>query len=164
MKGRRLHLEQQLDGGVERRLDGEEPVVAAARLGRQTLGDFLLNQENRARKAQANRLFQDRRRDVVWQVAGDHRRAPAREIGIEHVRAHHFQARLARESVFQVAGQVWIHLDGDDPRGALQEFFGQRAAAGTDLDRQVLRRGAGSRGDSLQDGASDQEMLPESGV
>jgi len=57
--------------------------------------------------------------------------------------------------------QARVHLDGHDPRGTLQEFFGQSTAAGADFDHQILGRGTGGRGDALEDGTPTEEMLSE---
>jgi hypothetical protein len=83
------------------------------------------------------------------------------EVGFEHVRAHDFEARLARELEMKALGQERIHLDGHYPRGALQQLFGQSTSARADFHDQILARGAGGRGDALEDGSPDEEMLSE---
>ena len=80
---------------------------------------------------------------------------------MEHVRADDFEARLGRELEMEALHQERVHLDGHYARGALQQLFGQSSAAGTDFDDQILAHGTGSRGDALEDGTADEEMLSE---
>ena len=54
---------------------------------------------------------------------GDGGRAALRQVGIEHIRMNHFQARFGGEFLAEVGYQEGIDLDGDDSRGSLQKFF-----------------------------------------
>ena len=157
-----LHVEQQADSREQRRLYRQEAVVAGAGRGHQSLGDLLLNQEDGARKGETHRLFENRRRDVVGQVADNRLPAPLGQIGVEDVALDHLQARFAGKLLDAGAPPGRVHLHRDDACGALQEFLGERAAAGADFDHQIFESaGAGGRSNTLQDGTVDEKMLTE---
>ena len=61
----------------------------------------------------------------------------------------------------QALHQERVHLHRYYARGALQQLFGQRSAAGADFDHQALPRRAHGRGDALEDRPPDEEMLSE---
>jgi hypothetical protein len=54
-----------------------------------------------------------------------------------------------------------IHLDRNHALGARQQFFGQRALARTDFDRERRRIRACRGSDFFKDGFAGEEMLPE---
>jgi hypothetical protein len=83
------------------------------------------------------------------------------EVGIEHVGMDYLEARLGGEFQAEMIYQERVQLNGDDAGGALQEFFGEGATAGSDFDREVDWIGAGRRRNALQNGAPNQEMLTE---
>lgn len=138
----------------------EIAVVARARLRGDAFGDFLLNQKNGMREwrgvAQVTR--DQRGRDVVRQIAGQHARAPLRPVGVEGVGFEKSQPREARAQVF---GENSIEFNGGDAAGVFQQFFGERTAAGTDLDGQRDMIAAGGAGNAFENPGADEKMLPE---
>jgi len=163
MEGAGLDREEQGNGSEERGVDGEETVIARAGLRGEPLRHLLLDEEDAAAKVGAYRqdLFHDRRGDVVRQVAGDDRRTPAGEVGLQDVGADDFEIGGGGEFGAQVVGETGVDFDGDDAAGALNEFRSEGAAAGADFDDERLAPGAGRGGDALEDGAADQEVLAE---
>jgi len=106
---------------------------------------------------------QDRRRDVVGQVADDAKLSTRRrggqggEIDVEHVGLDHLEARRAA----QPHSQVPIELDDGERLAALEQRTGQCAAAGPDLDEGVSRLRVDCVDDPVDDRSVDEEVLPE---
>ena len=92
-------------------MDGEVAVFARARQGYQAIGDLLLDEEDSARKRGTADLLEDRRGDVVREVAGDGGGSPLGEVGLEDVGLVDFEARFGGEAAAHLIGKVAIHLD-----------------------------------------------------
>jgi len=57
--------------------------------------------------------------------------------------------------------QGGVDFDGHDARRPAQQFLRERAATGSDFDRQVFAGGADGGGNALQNAGVCQEVLPE---
>jgi hypothetical protein len=77
---------------------------------------------------------------------------------------HNFQTRFGRETLAQVLDQVGVHFDGDDAGSALQQFLGEGAAAGANLDDEIFAGGTNRSRDTFENRTFNQEMLTESGA
>ena len=114
-------------------------------------------------------LFQDRRRDVVRQVPGDHRRSPSRKIGLEHVAFDQFQppcVQSVAKLLAEIVDQNRIHFDRDYFTRPFQQRSGKRAFAGTDFNHErrvaaFASRSTSRAGNLFQDGRAREKMLPE---
>ena len=113
--------------------------------------------------ARLEEVEQDRRRDVVGQVADDaklstrRRGGQGREIDVEHVGLDHLETRRAA----QPHGQVAIELDDGERLAALEQRTGQRAAARPDLDEGLSRPRVDRVDDPVDHRSVDEEVLPE---
>lgn len=160
-EGRRLDSEEAFGVREEGGLDGEVTVIAAAWGGDEALGDLLLHEEDGAGRAQGQGAMEDGRGDVVGKVAGDGSVGPAGEVGGEDVGLDDFEAGLRRKFQAKVFGELVVELDGDDAAGALEQLFGERAAAGADFDDEFGGRRTGGRGDAFEQRTAGQKVLAE---
>ena len=99
--------------------------------------------------------MQNRRSDVVGEIARDDRRPPLRQVGFKHARVDDFQVWRAR----QRRGQDGVDFDGNQPVGARQQMSRQRAAAGANLNDGGFAFRARSFDDPFQERLAFQEML-----
>jgi hypothetical protein len=90
-------------------VDGERAVLLAARRRDGALRHLALHQVDRAPRArQLERLEEDRRRDVVGDVAGEHE-VVAGEVGeadLEHVGLDHREARVRGVALAELGGEA----------------------------------------------------------
>jgi hypothetical protein len=85
-------------------------------------------------------LEQDRRREVVGQVAGHPQRTGRRERrGIEVQKIGRDDLRRGRQARRQIRGEVAIEFDRRQMRDARRQPQGQRARARTDLEKSIVR-------------------------
>ena len=129
--------------------------------GGDPFGDFFLQKKDCAKEqlAQAQRLFDDGRGDVVGEVSDYSDRAPLREVGLENVALNEGEARLVTEFRAQVLDQHLIDLDGDDAVDAGEQVGGEGAAAGSDFDYDIGGLGARRLGDAFEDFIANEEVL-----
>src|ERR1700685_1477690 len=104
--------------------------MAVRALGYQSSRDLLLHEEDCAWRGSTRRPFENRRGDVIGQIAGDGCPSPLRQIGREHVSVDQLETRFAGEFMTELVNQERVKLNGDHAVGTLQQFFGERAAAG----------------------------------
>jgi hypothetical protein len=115
----------------------------------------------------AEQVKQERRRDVVGQVADDPQAAAAAcgqggEIKGEGVRRVQFAACAVHELATQPRGQVAVDLYGVEAAvRAAQQFVGEGATSRADFHQAVAGANAKRRHDSPDHGRVVQEVLPE---
>ncbi len=158
MKGGRFDFEQFASLCKNRGLDGQEAVVARAGEGGEAVRHFLLDEEDGADEIEAEDFFHYGRGDVVGEIAGDYGAAPLGEVGREDVAVDELERG---EAGAQVAGEIGIEFDGYEAIGAGKEFLGEGAAARADFNDQGFMGGRRGRGDALEDGTADEEVLAE---
>jgi hypothetical protein len=165
LEGFGRNIEQTLDPIAPLQHHGEPAEVLGPGLGGDAVDDLLLQHEVLVLDGTAGveKMEQDRRRDVVGQVADDaqlstrHRGRQGREIDIEHVGLDHVEARGAAEP----DGQVAIELDDGECLAALEQRTGQRAAARPDLDQGLSGTRVDRADDPVDHRSVDEEVLPE---
>ncbi len=142
----------------------EIAVIARLRFCQQSFRYFALHQKYGSAESciQFEELANDRRGDVVGQIATDGSGPPLRNIGVEHVRLVHHQLRFSTECVPQMLGQGGVQFYGVQLIRARKQMFCERAASGSDLDCAWNVRAARRFGQLLQDGLSNQKMLSQS--
>ena len=149
------HVEQRLDAVAPLQHHAQAAVVLAARRGGHAVDDLLLQHEvlvHHLRRA-AEQVKQDRRRDVVRQVA-DHaqllrrRGRPGRRSPPS---ARRPRSPSSRGLAAQPRGQVAVEFDHRQRAAALEQRAGQRAQARADLDQRLagLRRDRARRSRSI---------------
>ena len=160
----RTDVEQCLDRKMAAQHDAEPAVRFAARFGRHALHHFFLQHEIHVADAVAafDQVKQQRRRDVVGQVADDAQGIAERtEVELQRVGFVNAHVVSTREAMAQGARQVAVEFHAMQMPGFPRERFGDGARAGTDLDDRV----AGLRIDRLHDGVDNagvgEEVLPE---
>ena len=110
------------------------------------------------------RVEQDRRGDVVGQVAdqADRRTGGQRgEVHLQHVAVDDAQLAHACGHGRQRADQVAVELDHGQRAVAAQQWQGDRALAGADLDQAFARCQVHGLDDALDIGALVQEVLSQ---
>jgi hypothetical protein len=104
----------------------------------------------------------DRRSDVVGQIASDDGRSPLSEVGRQDVGMHYPQTRLTGEALKQLRYQFGVYLDCDYPFGAFEEVAGKRAPAGADLNDERCALQASRLRDAREDRRAREKVLSES--
>ena len=159
-------FEDALDVGLDLGGDAEVAVVAAAGSGADACRDFGLHQEDGLRDVLCREgAFEDRRGDVVRQVADDGARAPGAEIDLEDVALDDREAAFGDrrgEFLIQVGNQDGVKLDRDDALGAFEEALCERAAACANFDQQGSVLLTCCLSNVVEDRFAGQEMLAES--
>ena len=156
----RAHLRGELRQHRQRAVD-----LAPGRRN-QTFDHLALQRQHHAGEAAAlrQRRCQDRRRDVVGQVANQNcRRTRTQERGEvhrQHVGFDDVDLRQRRELRAQPLSEISIHLDQPDFVGALDKQLRQGPQAGTDLD-DAFGVWAGKPHDALGNLRIGEEVLPE---
>jgi hypothetical protein len=128
---------------VEHREDGENAVLLRPNRRGQSFRDLELEHQGRvgnrrALAGGAEQHEQNRRRDVVGQVARDADRAlgnQIREIDPQHIGSD--DAGIARKPRAKPLREVSIDFDGRELRDARREPKRQRAGPGADLDEPI---------------------------
>ena len=117
--------------------DRKISILPATGLRRNPFGDFLLNQKyatvQRARRAHV--AGNDRRGDIVGQIAHQDAFAPLRPIQIQSIRFNGFNPRIATPAFAEVRSEKCIKFNRNDSFGVSQQMFGQGTPAGSDFDR-----------------------------
>ena len=125
---------------------GEQPVLAASRRGTQPVRNLALHHHHGPRqqpaRSRGEEPQQDRRGDVVWQIANHIRALALRhqrsEIPFENIGLEDFNLRLFSKAKAQFGGQRRIDLDGDQPPAARSQNRCNCAVARADLDHRPL--------------------------
>jgi len=119
--------------------DGKIAVVARAGLGGEAQRDLVLddnvNLVNELRIGE--QVMQDRRRDVIGQVAVNPDAPPLAEHGdvrIENVRGNNLKICEAFFEAAHASGQLRVKFDGENTHAAGSEMLGHFAVAGADFD------------------------------
>src|ERR1019366_7199079 len=107
------------------------------------------------------RPIQNRRSDVIGQVAGDDGAAKTRQVDFQNIRLDDLDPRFGGEAAPQVFGQEGIDLHRDHSGCPLQQLLGEGPASGANFNDEIFRRGAGSRAEAFQDRSFDKEVLSE---
>jgi hypothetical protein len=141
-----------------RRLDGEEAVIAGAGPGGKAVGYFFLDEEDGADEIEAKDLFDDGRGDVVREVAGDDGASPLGEVGREDIGVDELERG---EAGAEVVGEIGVQLDRNQAIRTGDQLLGKGAAAGSDFNDQRFVRRARSRSDAFEDRTLDEEVLAE---
>ena len=158
-------VEQGLDRVAPLQHHRQSPVVLVAGHGRHAVDDFLLQHEVLVldEVARVEQVEQDRRRDVVGQVADDPEPAARcgvrkrSEVDLEHVGLDHREpGRLA-----QSRGEVAVQLDHGERACSLQQRRGERAAPRPDLDQRLPGTRIDRSDDPVDHRAVDEEVLSE---
>ena len=145
--------------------DAEPPVSFAAGAGRHAVDDFLLQHEVHVMDAVAavDQVKQERRRDVVGQVADDPQGIAERtEIELERVRLVDDHVAPAVETALQRRRQVAVQFDAVKPARFLRERLRDGALPGSDLHDGVLRLRIDGADDRVDGAGIGQEVLAES--
>src|SRR5688572_10379441 len=157
----RGHRESPDRRGVILNEHGERTVVFGAGLRPQALGDFLLEHDRDVEDvfARGDEVLQERRGDVVGQVADDVEWCAGElgEIGVECVAFDDFD--VARHGGAQLRDEVAVDFDRDDAARGGSEFTGKGAGSGSDFDNGVTGGDAGKPNDALEDVAIGKEVL-----
>jgi hypothetical protein len=160
------HLEQVFHAAARLQHDAQPAVDLAARVGGHAVHHFLLQHEVHVadRGGVLERVEQQRRGDVVGQVADQADRCAARERGDvdgERVGFDDLELADARGRRAQARGQVAVELDRGQRADAREQREGERAFARADLDEALARLRVDRAQQPVDDAALVQEMLPE---
>ena len=146
---------------------GQAPVGLAAGRRDDAIDDLLLQHEMHVGDggARFEQVKEQRRRDVVRQVAADAKRRSAAvqggEVDVEHVGLVDDEFAGPCRALPQQPGEVAVDLDDLEALAALEEGQGQRAAPRADLDDAFAGLRVDRRDDSREDARVMQEMLAE---
>ena len=159
------HVEQGLDPVAPLQHHREPAVVLVARPRSDPVDHLLLQHEVLVVDgvARLEKVEQDRRRDVVGQVADDAQLSPrrdggqGREIDVEDVGLDDVEPGRAA----QPRGQVAIELDDRERAAALEQRTGQRTPARADLDEGLTASRIDRIDDPVEHRSVDQEVLAE---
>ena len=176
---RRVDLRRRPEGARRQRQDArpvreqaehhrQRAVVAAAGAGEDAVGDLALQHHRGVADPaggarQGEDAEQDRRRQVVGQVADDaHRAAPRRQHAgvVEGEEVAGDERQRGRDPFGERRGEVAVDLDGANGDAGRGERPGQRAEAGPDLDEDVVR-GHAQAGHELGRPGGLEEVLAE---
>jgi len=110
--GRDFHYD--LDGRSGLCGDAQVTVVAGGWRGAEAVGDLLLNEKygRLNRGASRENALENRRRDVVGEIAGQRRRSPLGEVGVEDVGVVNMQPRVAGKSSLERGDHQRVEFDG----------------------------------------------------
>ncbi len=107
---------------------------------------------------------QQRSGDAVWDVARGQPALPqseGRRFHAEGVTLHHLDIAPIALGDSRRRHTPFIDVDGDHAPGPLRQLAGQGADAGSDLEHIVIGRRVQGRGDVVEDGPVDEEVLPQ---
>lgn len=110
---------------------------------------------------QGEKFLNDRRSDVIRQIARDHRGSPLRQICREHIGSMNVQLRLGSKLFLKVRCQTVIELNSVEFVRARQEMARESAAAGSDFNnaRRVITAGGNRK--PFQNRIANEKVLPE---
>ncbi len=163
----RSDVEACLRAHRERQHDGEAPVLLAAWRRGHALDDLALQHHVQILDdgCELEQMKQQRRRDVVGQVADDAQRArPGREsaeVELQRIGFVDDQPLGMRHAARQRGRELAIDLDDVQALEPLAERNRQRAGAAADFDHRVARQRSNNVDDPADDGRVVQKMLAE---
>ena len=148
-------------------IDGEAAIELVAGLGRETLGEFFLEHDDRAPEHGAVReeLEEEGGGDLVRDVGDadvEEGEGDFEDVPLDDLQA--FAVLRAFDSLQDLADHPGVVFDGNHFFGALQELHGQVTCAGPDFHDDVRATNGGLVHDALHDHGVFQEMLPQRGV
>ena len=161
------YVEQRVHRAVRLQHHAEPAVDLAAGLRAHAVDDLLLQHEDHVvdRRSVVERVEQDRRGQVVGQVADQPQRACVAgqrgEVDLQHVAVDHRQGAVRLRGLRQREDQIAVELDHGQFAVAVEQRKGDRALAGTDLDQAVARLRIHRQHDAVDDAAVVQEVLAQ---
>ncbi len=127
---------------VKLRDDGKVAVLLAAGAGGEARGDFELNDDVDFvdLTGELEKMVEDRRSDVVGEIAVDAHAAPGGEggeVGLEDVAGNDGEIGMFLREALQADNERGIEFDGDHRSATAKEMLGHFAVPGADFDPAV---------------------------
>src|SRR5688500_16901691 len=164
MKGSGRNAEQDFD--ARHRLDvyGQRPVDPRSRYRSSPIGDLTLHQIHRPQRQRWDeRMEDDRRRDVIRNVSGQHKRpfGYSGKVYFQHVLLDDGDAWVGCVLRAKPRREGAVDLDGYHARSALHQNVGERSATRADLDDSLGARELQRIGDPRENPGITEKMLAE---